>query len=113
MVSHVVLMQPRPDLSPADRDRLIAAFERALSEIPTIRDVRVGRRVTHGARYEAQMPETGQYLVLLQFDDLAGLIAYLEHPAHAELGDRFADLLASALIYDFEEVRLDSLRDLA
>jgi len=112
MVSHLVLMKPRPDLSPAARERLIAAFERALREIPTIRGVRVGRRFTHGAGYEAGVPDAADYLVLLEFDDVAGLAAYLRHPAHQELGERFGDSLAGALVYDFEDVELGSLRDL-
>ena len=110
MVSHVVLMKPRPNLSPDDRNKLIAAFWRALADIPAIRGVRVGRRITHGAGYEAGMPDTGDYLVVLQFDDVEGLNAYLHHPAHAAVGRGFAELLSSALVYDFEEVPLEDLR---
>ena len=88
MVSHLVLLKPRPDLSDGQRERLIAAFERALREIPVIRDVWIGRRVTHGAGYEANTPDLN-YLVLLDFDDSAGLAAYLRHPAHTELGARW------------------------
>jgi hypothetical protein len=43
MVIHLVLMKPRPDLSAAEREAFVAAFERALREIPSIRGVRVGR----------------------------------------------------------------------
>lgn len=111
MVSHVVLLKPRPDLSAVERERLIAAFDRAVREIPAVRGVRVGRRVTHGAGYEAGMPDAADYLVLIDFDDVAGLTTYLGHPAHAELGDRFGDSLAAALVYDFENVELDSLRE--
>ena len=103
MVAHLVLLKPRPDLSDAQRERLVAAFERALREIPTVRHVRVGRRVIHGAGYEERMPDTADYLVAIDFDDVAGLAAYLGHPAHDELGERFGDSLAGALVYDFEE----------
>src|SRR5438105_1213410 len=47
VISHVVLFRPKPDLTAADREALIAAFEFAVSEIPDVRGVRVGRRVTH------------------------------------------------------------------
>jgi hypothetical protein len=110
MVSHLVLIKPRPDLSPAARARLIAAFERALREIPDVRGVRIARRFTHGAGYEAGMPDAADYLVMLDFDDAAGLAAYLRHPAHEELGERFGDSLAAALVYDFEDVELEELR---
>jgi hypothetical protein len=102
MVWHVVLMKPRRDLSRDDRTALVAAFNRALREIPTVREVRVGRRVTHGAGYEAAAPDAADYLVSLGFDDLDGLQAYLRHPAHEDLALRFYMSLESALIYDFE-----------
>ena len=109
MVSHVVLMKPRPNLSATDREQLIAAFERAVREIPTVRSVRVGRRILHGAAYEARMPDVADYLVTIDFDDAAGLAAYLRHPAHEDLGARFNDSLPGALVYDFEEAELRSL----
>ena len=56
MVSHVVLMNLRADLSPSERRDLVDVFEHALREIPTVRAVRVGRRVVHGAGYEASAP---------------------------------------------------------
>ena len=102
MLSHVVLMKPRADLTGAERDALLAAFERAIREIPSVRGVRVGRRVVHGAGYEARVPDAADYFVVLDFDDLDGLQAYLRHPAHEELGARFNQSLSSALIYDFE-----------
>jgi hypothetical protein len=111
MVSHLVLMKPRDGLSAADRERLIAAFERALREIPTVRRVRVGQRVTHGAGYEARMPDVADYFVMIDFEDAEGLATYLHHPAHEDLGMRFNDSLAAALVYDFEEVELASLRE--
>jgi hypothetical protein len=102
MVWHLVLMKPRPALSTAERRDLLDAFDRACREIPTVRDVRVGRRVMHGAGYEAAVPDSADYVVLLAFDDLAGLQAYLRHPAHEPLGARFNQSLSSALVYDFE-----------
>jgi hypothetical protein len=102
MIAHVVLFRPKPDLSSDEREQLVAAFERAVAEIPTVRGVRVGRRVTHGAGYESTSPDVADFLIVLDFDDLAGLQAYLGHPAHEELGARFNQALASALVCDFE-----------
>jgi hypothetical protein len=56
------------------------------------------------------MPDTADYLVVIDFDDLAGLQAYLRHPAHEELGARFNQSLSSALIYDFEVGGSDLVR---
>jgi len=110
MVSHLVLMKPRPDLSPADREGFIGAFERALRQIPTVRDVRIGKRITHGAGYESSAPDL-DYLASIDFDDLDGLQTYLRHPAHADLGARFGRALSGALVYDFEVGGVEVLRD--
>ena len=109
MVSHLVLMKPRPDLSIADRRALIDAFERAIREVSTVRGVRVGQRVVHGASYEASTPDS-DYLIVIDFDDLNGLQTYLRHPAHAELGARFGQSLSAAAVYDFEVGGVEQLR---
>src|SRR5712671_1139722 len=102
VISHVVLFQPKPDLAQPERDALVAAFERAVREVPDVRGVRVGRRVTHGAGYETAAPNLADILVVIDFDDLSGLQAYLRHPAHAELGARFNQAFSSGLVCDFE-----------
>jgi hypothetical protein len=109
MVSHIVFMTPRTDLSLDDRAAFIDAFERAIRDIPTVKAVRVGRRVTHGAGYEQAAPDA-DYLAVIDFEDLADLQAYLRHPAHENLGVRFGQSLRSALVYDFEVGGLEELR---
>src|SRR3954468_24972285 len=111
MVTHLVLMKPRPDLSDADRQAFIDAFDRAMGEIPTVRGVRIGRRVTHGAAYEQSAPGM-DYLAIIDFDDLSGLQTYLRHPAHHELGTRFGQSLTGALVYDFEVGGVEMLGDI-
>ena len=101
MISHLVLFRPKADLPAADREGLVAAFRTAIRDIPEVRAVRVGRRVTHGAGYEQQMPDLGDLLIVLDFDDLAGLRAYLHHPAHAALGSRFNQAFETGVVYDF------------
>ena len=102
MTSHIVLIKPRADLTPAERQAFIAAFERAVRDIPSVRRVRVGRRVVHGAAYEAGMPDSADYAAVIDFDDLEGLQAYLRHPAHEPLGALFYESLSSGLVFDYE-----------
>lgn len=109
MVWHVVLLTPRASLTDDERRALIGAFQEAVRAIPTIRRVHVMRRIRHGASYESLAPDAADYAVMLAFDDLRGLQAYLDHPAHAQLGIRFGDTTGSAMVFDFEEVGLDSL----
>jgi hypothetical protein len=113
MLFHVVLFQPRTELSAAERAELVEAFEDALRRIPSIRRFSVGRRVKHGAGYEALMTTDLDYAAVLEFDDLAGLHDYLEHPAHAALGRRFMQSLQSSAIYDYHMQGAGELRALA
>ena len=54
-----------------------------------------------------------EFAALLEFDDLAGLRAYLDHPAHETLAKRFFEAIDEALIYDFElEEGEEGLKDL-
>jgi hypothetical protein len=106
MVLHLVLFRPKPNLSPAERSALVASFARAVREIPSVRLSRVGRRITHGRGYEQSMREDYQYAALLEFDDVTGLRAYLEHPAHEELARRFFSAFEDALMYDYEDLEV-------
>ena len=91
----------------------MAAFERALRDIPYVRCVRVGRRITIGAEYEHLMKTDYEYGAVLDFDDLEALKAYLAHPAHEEIGRRFWDAVEESLVYDFTVTEgADGLADL-
>ena len=43
-----------------------------------------------------------QYAAVIEFDDEAGLKAYLEHPAHQQLSSQFYNAFEQALMYDFD-----------
>ncbi len=112
MLFHVVLFRPRPDLTAADRASLVEALESELQRIPSIRKFYVGRRVTHGAGYEALMPVSLDYAAVIEFDDLAGLKEYLDHPAHRAVGSRFMSSLESSAIFDYQMQDGKTLRSL-
>jgi hypothetical protein len=112
MVVHVVAFKARDGLQESERRAFATALERAAREIPSVRGVRVGKRLLHGAGYEQEVPDTADYLAILEFDNLAGLHAYLGHPAHEELASKFRGALRSALIYDFEAGGLEMLESL-
>jgi hypothetical protein len=102
MLCHVVLFRPRPDLTSDEVAELVRAVEEAHRVIPSIRRFHVGRRVVHGAGYEAVMRESFDYAAIIEFEDLAGLKAYLDHPAHRALGPRFMRSFESSVIFDYE-----------
>lgn len=113
MLFHIVLFRPRSDLTPADRARLVEALEGALRRIPSIRRFHVGRRVTHGAGYEALAAVSLDYGAVIEFDDVAGLKAYLAHPAHQALGSTFMRSLEASTIFDYQMQGGEELRSLA
>jgi hypothetical protein len=103
MIVHVVLFSPKPDLSESDRRTLIDALSAAATGIPSIRRFRVGKRVKHSLPgYEQMMRDDYEFAVLIEFDDVAGLTAYLQHPAHAAAGHHFTTSASKALAYDYE-----------
>ena len=112
MIAHVVLMKPRPDLPDNQRRAFVELFETAVRAIPHLTGVRVGRRIRTGAAYDQLSPDSGDYVAFIEFEDRAGLDAYLRHPAHAELGSRFYQVLSAAQVYDYEIGGLEMLRDL-
>jgi hypothetical protein len=102
MIVHTVLFRPKAGLSSADRKDLLEAFSTAIREIPSIRRARIGRRTLLGRSYEQVMRDNYTHAAFLEFDDLAGLMSYLDHSAHQELGSRFLACFEQALIYDFD-----------
>lgn len=102
MIAHLVLFKPRSDLGSHERQALAEAFSAAVTQIPSVRRARVGRRVTHGRPYEQLMAIDYSYAVVIEFDDMAGLHAYLNHPVHDRLAAQFFASFQHALMYDFE-----------
>lgn len=108
MIAHVILFQPRPDLTRAQRAAVLSALSDAAREAPTVRACRIGRRVKHGLPgYEQAMPQDFEYAAIIEFDSVDGLKAYLRHPAHQAIGQHFATAAAAALAYDYEMVGLE------
>lgn len=102
MIAHVVLFRLRPDVSIDDRRALVDAWAVALNELPMIRRARVGRRVKIGRSYEALTRLDLPFAAVLEFDNVDGLRAYLDHPAHDTIATRLFAAIAETLIYDFD-----------
>ena len=111
MISHVVLFRPRATLTADERDQLVAALRRAVEGIPQITRVAIGKRLLlNRPGYETMMVEHFEYAAVLEFASEADLLAYLDHPAHVELGQRLFTSAEAVLAYDFLETTLDELR---
>jgi hypothetical protein len=101
---HVVLYRPKPGLGSESRQRFATALAAARRDIDSIQRFWVGRRVVNGPSYQVgEMPDY-PYAAVVEFDDRAGLIKYLSHPAHIALGREFAESVDTALVYDYDAV---------
>lgn len=105
MIVHVVLFEPRADLTDQGRQDILAGLSAAAARIPSIKRFRVGRRVRHGLPgYEQAMREPYTYAAIIEFDDLDGLRSYLQDPAHSGIGAHFSESASASLAYDYEMV---------
>ena len=103
MIAHIVLLQPRQDLSEDQRRAALETLERATADVPEIRSFRLGRRVKHGLPgYEQRMTQDYEFALIIEVDDVPALTRYLKAPAHRALGDLFSTATAAALAYDYE-----------
>lgn len=110
MISHVVLFRPKASLSADERRSLIEALKHAVDGIAQITLATIGRRVLlNRPGYETAMAEHFEYSAILDFATEADLRAYLDHPAHDDLGRLLFDYADAVLAYDFEHVALDAL----
>jgi hypothetical protein len=97
-------------LSPDDSRALIVALERAVSGIPSIKRATIGKRVLlNRPGYETQMAAHYEYAATLEFENEADLRAYLDHPAHVDLGRLLFTAADAVLAYDFEHTAINSL----
>jgi hypothetical protein len=107
VIAHVILYKPKTNLAPETREAILHGLSTAATSIPAIRRLRVGRRFKHGRPgYESAMREDFEYAVIVEFDDVEGLIAYLDHPAHSALGTHFINSADASLAYDYELIDL-------
>ena len=113
MIAHVVLFRPRPSLTHDQRRTLVDAVRHAVEGIPQIKRARIGKRLLlNRPGYETQMAEHYEYSAILEFDSEADLRAYLDHPAHDELGKLLFTSAEVVLAYDYvcvEPANLDEL----
>jgi hypothetical protein len=102
MIAHIVLMQPRPDLTDAQRAAALDTIRGSAASLPEVR-LRLGRRVKHGLPgYEQLMPKDFEFALIVEADDLEALKRYLRAPAHEALANLFYTATSAALAYDYQ-----------
>lgn len=67
-----------------------------------MRRARIGERRHLGRLYDQLNERDFPFVAVIEFETEADLRAYLEHPAHEELGKYFYETSRAALVFDFE-----------
>jgi len=101
MLAHVVLCTLKRDLAGDQREHFARAIAAALRGIPAIRRASVGRRLESRGAYGGASETPYDYAAVLEFDDEAGLRAYLEHPAHGDLASLFWACCERTMVADY------------
>lgn len=103
MIAHVVLLRPRESLTARERQAALDALSRSAASVPGIARFRIGKRVRHGVPgYEQQMIEDYEFALILEFESVDALTAYLAAPAHGMLAHLFTTATSAALAYDYD-----------
>ena len=103
MIAHIVLLQPRKDLGPSERGLALQTLSQAAATVPGLARLRIGRRVLHGLPgYEQQMTADCEFVLVMEFESLEALKAYLAAPTHEVLGRLLSTGTSSALAYDYD-----------
>lgn len=88
MILHTVVFAWRPEVDPADVDRLELDLRALAADLSGVVSFDAGR--DGGFR-----PGAADFVVVAKFEDESALYAYLEHPAHHKLLDDYArDMVA-------------------
>lgn len=98
MFVHTVLFWLKPDLTAAERAEFEAGLK-SLAEIPSVREIHVGRPASTD---RPVVDRTYSYGVDVHFDDLAGHDAYQVHPLHTGFLATHSPKWLRVVIYDFE-----------
>ena len=105
MIAHIVLFNPKPT---ATRDVLLLSaqlLERLAREVPGVIRASAGRSIALDAGYPRSFGEkTYQNVCVVEFENQEGLLAYLNHPLHRDLGRLFWEMCDAAVVTESEMV---------
>ena len=105
VISHIVLFNAKAGLSEADVRLFAQQLRRTMAEIPSVIRASVGRRVSIDSGNPRNLGDTTyEFSAVVDFEDKQGLITYLSHPLHQELGRLFWLYCASTVVLEVTSV---------
>jgi len=105
VISHIVLFTPKDGLT-ADQYLLFAQqLDLTMGSVPSVRRATVGRRVDVASGSARSFGDTAyQFSAVVEFDGVPGLLEYLRHPLHQELGRLFWEYCAATVVLEVDSV---------
>lgn len=98
-----MLFTPKPGLSAVESRSFAQSIIETLRQIGSLQRATVGRAVDIDAGYQRNFGDkTYEFAAVLEFKDRAGLLSYLNHPLHKELGALFWRHCDSTVIVEIE-----------
>ena len=103
MIAHIVLLRPRDSLTAEQKRAALDLLSHSAASVPGIARFRIGKRLRHGLPgYEQDMVQDYEFALILEFESVDALTAYLTAPAHGVLGQLFTSATSAALAYDYD-----------
>ena len=98
---HTVIFYLKKDVADNTVDTVIADARELLSQVPTVRGLKIGRR---SERSSGQSNDKDfQIGLLVLFDGYDGLQEYIQHPKHKEFVARHLKSFDKIKVFDFED----------
>jgi len=89
MIDHVVLLQPKTEVTEEEITRVLSHVQGLQETIPGIAETRVGKN-----------PSPNVYGFVMRFVDVEHLKAYAPHPAHQVVSQELQDICQNIIDFD-------------
>ena len=103
MIVHLVLLRLRVAVKSQELQSFAQSLTAICRALPAVQTAWVGARSDIDPGYSRSFGEsTYDYAAILHFADRDGLLEYLRHPLHSEVGRRFWDLSETTVVFEGE-----------
>jgi len=92
MITHIVLLQPEPEITTEEIHAALSHVEALQHSIPGIIDVQVGENLSANQQYT--------YGFVMRFTDMEHLKGYAPHPSHRVVSDELRRICSSIIDFD-------------
>jgi len=105
LIAHVVLFNEKSELTTEQRQSFAQLFQDTVRAVPSVSRATIGRSVALDPGYAREFGDkTYRFAAVVEFSEKDGLLAYLNHPLHHELGRLFWEYCESTVVLELETI---------